>query len=149
MEPWARDRVRVDPRWGRALVLVVLVLWVPVGWLVVPAAIGNLHTPFSIAVTDWSARLFQVSLLILSGASVMVLGKRGLCRYFCPFNPVVGRLRRVLRAKHGARMAPTAVQATRLGNACARCTTTGCQLHAHTAVGRRDIELHVVQKEAT
>jgi len=95
-EPLARARVRINPRWGRAVTLALLVSWVPIIWLLVPSAITTEYTPFGINLHAWPRHLLQLGMMVLVGASVMVLGKRGICRYLCPFNSVVGVVRRWL-----------------------------------------------------
>ncbi len=92
-EPFARPRVRLDPKFGRAVTLTLLVLWIPLGWLVLPgiAAHDRMPIDFSLA---WERHLFQFALAALAALSVVVLGKRGICRYLCPFNSIVATLRR-------------------------------------------------------
>jgi hypothetical protein len=91
-EPFARSRIHLNPKLGRALTLTVLVLWMPLGWIVVPglAAHDRMPIDFSLA---WERHLFQFSLAALVALSVLVLGKRGICRFLCPFNSIVATLR--------------------------------------------------------
>ncbi len=92
-EPFARPRVRLDAKLGRAVTLTLLVLWMPLGWIVLPglAAHDRMPIDFSLA---WERHLFQFLLAALAASSVVVLGKRGICRYLCPFNSIVASLRR-------------------------------------------------------
>lgn len=100
-EPIARQRLRPNAFWTRTIILVLLVLWVPIGWYFVPAAQSDLQSPFGLNVAAWQSRLFQIGLLVLVGLSVNLLGKRGLCRFLCPFIPMASALRsRLPRRQH-------------------------------------------------
>jgi len=118
MEPLARSRIRLNATWGRGITLFVLVAWVPVLWWLVPGAGTQAYTPFNADFTAWPQRLFQLGLMLLVGASVMLLGKRGICRYLCPFNSVVAVVRRRLPTRQASTAAP---------EACA----SGCRSCAH------------------
>ncbi len=95
-EPFARQRLRLDARLGRAVTLVVLLLWMPIGWLLAPGLAAHDRTPLDAAFV-WQHHLFQFGFAALVAASVAFLGKRGICRYLCPFNDVVARVRRLVR----------------------------------------------------
>ena len=118
MEPLAHSRIRLNPTWGRGLTLALLVAWVPIGWWLVPTASSTVYTPFNADLAGWPQHLFQVGLMLLVGSSVMVLGKRGICRYLCPFNSVVGVVRRIL---------PTQRRTSTAASACA----SGCRTCPH------------------
>lgn len=94
-EPFARPRIRVDARFGRAVVLALLVLWIPIGWLVMPELAAHDVTPIDLSLA-WERHAFQFGLAALAATSVMFLGKRGLCRYLCPFNSVVAGIRKLV-----------------------------------------------------
>jgi len=96
MEPFARSRLRFNARWGRGITLLVLVGWVPVVWWFMPEAKSADYTPFGLNLDAWTRHLFQAGLMLLVALSVMVLGKRGICRYLCPFNLVVRSVRQRL-----------------------------------------------------
>jgi polyferredoxin len=95
-EPLARQRFRPNAFWTRTLILALLILWVPVGWYLMPAASTDLQSPFGLNAAAWQSRLFQIGLLVVVGLSVTLLGKRGLCRFLCPFIPMASALRSVL-----------------------------------------------------
>ena len=92
-EPFARPRVRLDAKYGRAVTLTLLILWMPLGWVVLPGIAEHDRTPIDFNLA-WERHLFQFSLAALAALSVFVLGKRGICRYLCPFNSIVATLRR-------------------------------------------------------
>jgi polyferredoxin len=76
---------------------------------------------FSLA---WERHLFQFALAALAALSVVVLGKRGICRYLCPFNSIVATLRRTFAS---VKVEPTAGNAastrrTPCASACAGCS---------------------------
>jgi polyferredoxin len=122
-EPFARPRVRLNVKLGRAVTLTLLVLWMPVGWIVLPgiAAHDRMPIDFSLA---WERHLFQFALAALAALSVVVLGKRGICRYLCPFNAIVATLRRtfvkVKEVEPTLRNA-TSTRRTPCASACAGC----------------------------
>ncbi len=123
-EPFARPRVRLDPKFGRAVTLTLLVLWIPLGWLVLPgiAAHDRMPIDFSLA---WERHLFQFALAALAAFSVVFLGKRGICRYLCPFNSIVATLRRAftkIKVEPTSRNASSTLRIT-CASAC-----TGCSL---------------------
>jgi hypothetical protein len=95
-EPLARSRVRLDPRWGRGLTLAALLLWIPIGWFLWPNAALNDRTPLDLDPSSWQRHVFGLSLALVIPVSVTFLGKRGLCRYLCPFNTIVDTVRRVV-----------------------------------------------------
>ncbi len=82
-------RVQFNARWGRNITLIVLVSWVPVVWWLMPEVKAAVYTPFGVSLDTWTRHLFQVGLMLVIALSVMVLGKRGICKYLCPFNRVV------------------------------------------------------------
>ncbi len=92
-EPIARSRVRFNPRLGRGVTLAVLLLWIPIGWWLWPNAALHDRTPLDLDPNSWQRHLFGLSLALAIPASVAVLGKRGICRYLCPFNSIVGSVR--------------------------------------------------------
>ncbi len=123
-EPFARPRVRLDPKFGRAVVLTLLVLWIPLGWLVLPgiAAHDRMPIDFSLA---WERHLFQFALAALAALSVVVLGKRGICRYLCPFNSIVATLRRAFTK---IKVEPTSRNTTSTIRTTCASACTGCSL---------------------
>jgi polyferredoxin len=92
-EPFARPRVRLDAKLGRAVTLTLLVLWIPLGWVAVPALAAHDRMPIDFSLA-WERHAFQFALAALAALSVVFLGKRGICRYLCPFNSIVATLRR-------------------------------------------------------
>lgn len=121
-EPFARPRVRLDAKLGRAVTFTLVVLWMPLGWLVLPgiAAHDRMPIDFSLA---WERHLFQFALAALTALSVVVLGKRGICRYLCPFNSIVATLRRTfanLKVEPTSRTVPSTVRTT-CASACTGC----------------------------
>ncbi|MBC8160155.1 MAG: 4Fe-4S binding protein [Roseiflexaceae bacterium] len=136
-EPLARSRVRLNPRWGKALVLLLLVSWVPIAWWLVPTAATTDYTPFGMDLASWPRHLFQFGMVLFVGASVMVLGKRGICRYLCPFNEVVGVVRRWL--PRSRRAAPRTVAA------CTGCQQ--CAIACRTQPGNRVGEIIPLMSE--
>lgn len=97
-EPFARPRIRLDARFGRALVLALLLLWMPLSWLIMPELAAHDVTPIDLSLA-WERHAFQFGLAALAATSVMFLGKRGLCRYLCPFNSIVAQIRRLVPRK--------------------------------------------------
>jgi polyferredoxin len=97
-EPFARPRIRLDARFGRALVLALLLLWMPLSWLIMPQLAAHDVTPIDLSLA-WERHAFQFGLAALAATSVMFLGKRGLCRYLCPFNSVVAQIRKLVPRK--------------------------------------------------
>jgi polyferredoxin len=92
-EPLAHARIHLNAKVGRAVTLALLILWMPLGWIALPglAAHDGMPIDFSLA---WERHLFQFVLAALTALSVLALGKRGICRYLCPFNSIVAILRR-------------------------------------------------------
>ena len=133
-EPFARPRIRLDARFGRALVLALLLLWMPLGWLVMPQLAAHDVTPIDLNLA-WERHAFQFGLAALAATSVMFLGKRGLCRYFCPFNSVVAQIRKLV-----PRMKPRAA-ATAPG--CPPCSggCSGCSRIAATSATNERLSL--------
>jgi polyferredoxin len=121
-EPFARPRVRLDANVGRAVTLTLVVLWMPLGWIVVPglAAHDRMPIDFSLA---WERHLFQFALAALTALSVVFLGKRGICRYLCPFNSIVATLRRAFAKKS---VEPISRNATSTGGTGCASGCTGC-----------------------
>ncbi len=99
-EPLARSRVRFDPRWGRGVTLALLSIWIPVGWFVWPNAAAHDSTPLDLDPATWPRHLFGLGLALAIPLGVMFLGKRGICRFLCPFNSIVGVVRRSLARAH-------------------------------------------------
>jgi polyferredoxin len=78
---------------------------------------------FSLA---WERHLFQFALAALTALSVVVLGKRGICRYLCPFNSIVAALRRTFAKRKdepAARNTSSTVRTT-CASACTGCSRT-------------------------
>ncbi len=125
-EPFARSRVHFDAKFGRAVTLTLLVLWMPLGWIAVPgiAAHDRMPIDFSLA---WERHLFQFALAALTALSVIVLGKRGICRYLCPFNSIVATLRRTF-AKRGVEPTSGTTSSTVRLTCASACT--GCSENA-------------------
>jgi len=105
-EPLARSRVRIDPRWGRGLTLTLLLLWIP------------------------QSHLFGLGLALAIPLCVMLLGKRGICRFLCPFNNVVSAARRILSLTSllPARSAPARTTGCRACGGCAHAAARPLQL---------------------
>jgi polyferredoxin len=123
-EPFARPRIRLDAKFGRAVTLTLLVLWMPFGWLVLPdiAAHDRMPIDFSLA---WERHLFQFALAALAALSVVVLGKRGICRFLCPFNSIVATLRRMMVRR---KVEPTSRDAASTIRTTCASACTGCSL---------------------
>jgi polyferredoxin len=122
-EPFARPRVRLNANIGRGVTLTLLVLWMPLGWIALPglAAHDRMPIDFSLA---WERHLFQFALAALTALSVVALGKRGICRYLCPFNSIVATLRRTF-AKRNAEPASrntTSMIRTTCASGCSGCS---------------------------
>ena len=130
-EPFARQRVRFDAKLGRAVTFVVALLWMPVGWLLAPQLAAHDRTPLDAAFV-WQHHLFQFGLAALVAFSVAFLGKRGICRYLCPFNDLVAHVRRLVRM--GTTRSTPAASTT--DAPCAGCT--GCD--------RRNSSTHALSK---
>ena len=94
-EPFARPRLRLDAKFGRAFTLAILILWMPIGWIVVPQLSAHDLTPIDLS-PAWERHIFQFGLAAMTAFSVVLLGKRGICRYLCPFNSIVATLRRLV-----------------------------------------------------
>ncbi len=125
-EPFARSRVRFDPNAGRAFTLALLVLWMPIGWLVMPALSAHDRSPIDLSLA-WQRHSFQFGLAAVTASSVVLLGKRGICRYLCPFTSIVGNVRR-LAAR--AISKPVASAATPTAHSPCTSTCAGCSRHA-------------------
>jgi len=97
-EPLARSRIRIDPRWGRGLTLALLLVWIPVGWFLWPNAAAHDRTPLDLDPATWRSHLFGLGFALAIPVAVMLLGKRGICRFLCPFNTIVRLVRRDSRA---------------------------------------------------
>jgi len=95
-EPIAHSRIRLDPRWGKGLTLALLFLWIPVTRFMWPDAAAHDRTPLDLDPNTWQRHLFGVGLALTIPLAVTFLGKRGICRYLCPFNSIVGVVRRAL-----------------------------------------------------
>jgi polyferredoxin len=123
-EPFARPRIRLDAKFGRAVTLTLLVLWMPFGWIVLPglAAHDRMPIDFSLA---WERHLFQFSMAAFTALSVVVLGKRGICRYLCPFNSIVATLRRTFQK---IKVVPTSTNATSTRRTACASGCVGCSL---------------------
>jgi len=117
-EPFARPRIRLDARFGRALTFAVVVLWMPIGWLLLPAVASHDRVPIDLSPV-WQRHLFQIALGAGVALSVVFLGKRGICRYLCPFTSIVATLRRALPKRRARSVTPVAGT-----HACAGCR--GC-----------------------
>ncbi len=98
-EPFARSRVHLNANIGRAVTLTLLVLWMPLGWIALPSLAAHDRMPIDFSLA-WERHLFQFALAALTALSVVVLGKRGICRYLCPFNSIVATLRRTFAKRH-------------------------------------------------
>jgi len=135
-EPLARPRFRLDARLGRAVTFTLLVLWMPIGWLIRPELATHDRTPLDAAFA-WQHHFFQVGLAALVAASVAFLGKRGICRYLCPFNDVVATVRRLVRARR-TQPASTASTASASCAGCAGCAgkTTDASAHLERLISR-------------
>jgi polyferredoxin len=94
-EPFAESRLRPDARFGRAITFTLLILWMPIGWLIEPTLAAHDRSPLNVSF-GWERHLFQFGLAAVVAGSVAVLGKRGICRYLCPFNSIVAGVRQLL-----------------------------------------------------
>ncbi len=132
-EPFARPRLRFDARLGRAFTFAALVIWMPIGWLVVPQLAAHDRTPIDLSL-GWERHAFQFGLAAATAFSVVLLGKRGICRYFCPFNSIVASMRRFFQ-RAGPESTPIAATAASTF-AHTPCTTAcaGCSRHAQTTI---------------
>jgi polyferredoxin len=119
-EPFARSRIRFDPKWGRAFTLLLVVAWMPAGWLLRPELAAHDHMPLAISLA-WRGHIFQFVLATLVAASVVFLGKRGLCRYFCPFNSIVASGRRLWSRVQTPRIRTSSIVSTTCAGACSGC----------------------------
>ena len=130
-EPIARSRIRLDPRYGRGVTLAVLLLWVPIGWWLWPNAALHDRTPLDLDPNSWQRHLFGLSLALVIPASVAVLGKRGICRFLCPFNSIVAVVRKMI----GRLSKPVAAPVRACASAtvlCGSCMHGGRQSHLNT-----------------
>jgi len=139
MEPFASSRIQLNSRWGRNITLAVLIGWVPLIWWLIPEATTASYTPFGINLDAWTRHLFQVGLMILVALSVMVLGKRGICRYLCPFNSIVRAVRQ--RLPHAFLAPPKDKSKSQTG--CAQCAIT-CQTSASIQTEPRPTPISLV-----
>ncbi len=89
MSRWAKARVTFNPRITQYGVLAAAVAWVPIAWLISRSAFSSHDSPVGFNPDNPLAHLLHLSLLGIVAGSVLVLGKRGACRYFCPFGIVV------------------------------------------------------------
>jgi polyferredoxin len=119
-EPFARPRLRLDARLGRSLTFAILVVWMPVGWLLLPHLAAHDRTPLNFSL-GWERHLFQFALAAVVAASVTFLGKRGLCRYLCPFNSIVARVRSVVSRRTAVSTATSTVCSSSCATGCAAC----------------------------
>lgn len=83
-EPLAKRRWRLHPTFWRVFVLILAIVWAPFLWLIHPEVLGSVVAPFGIGYGSMHAHLLQLIFFVIIGLSVMVLGKRGACIYFCP-----------------------------------------------------------------
>jgi polyferredoxin len=111
MARWAKPRIQFNPRITQIGALVVAALWVPLAWTFSRTAITAHEGSVGFdAENPWSHAL-HLGLLALVAGSVLILGKRGACRYFCPFGIVVDGCRSYHGRKNGvAADAPALVQ---------------------------------------
>ena len=128
-EPFARSRIRVDARFGRAVVLGLLLLWMPIGWLIMPELAAHDVTPLDLSLA-WERHAFGFGLALLAAASVMILGKRGLCRYLCPFNSVVAQIRKLVPRRTQRVVAPSTPCAS-ASDGCSGCSRIAATSLAH------------------
>jgi len=130
-EPFARPRLRLDARLGRAITFAVLLLWMPIGWLLVPEFASHDRTPIDLSL-GWERHAFQFGLAVVTALSVVILGKRGICRYLCPFNSIVAEVRRWF-----TRLAPKRPRSSTtlmIANLSCPSTCSGCARHAQTTI---------------
>ncbi|MGQ9897703.1 MAG: 4Fe-4S binding protein [Acidobacteriota bacterium] len=106
---FARARVSFNPRWTQIGVLVVATLWVPLAWLFWRDAMTAHTSSMGFDAENWWSHGLHLGLLAFVVGSVFVLGKRGACRYFCPFGMVVDGCRKM----HQASVQPGLVKITR------------------------------------
>lgn len=118
-EPFARPRLVLDARMARSVTLAILVLWMPIGWFVLPDLAAHDRMPINFSLS-WERHLFQAILAIFVAASVAFLGKRGLCRYLCPFNTIVAAVRRGL-ARRTPRVVASSTESAGCVGACTGC----------------------------
>jgi polyferredoxin len=118
-EPFAQSRLRLDARFGRAVTLTLLILWMPIGWLIEPSLAAHDRSPLNVSF-GWERHLFQFGLAALVAGSVAVFGKRGICRYFCPFNSIVAAVRQCLPGRTRTPVA-SSIELSTCAVACAGC----------------------------
>lgn len=100
----AKKRVEFNPKISQAIVLGILVVWVPIAWTFHSEAMMDMsESPIYNPLASSESFLVQAGhflVLMAVGLSVMVLGARGACHYLCPFGTVVQALRnRRLKAR--------------------------------------------------
>ncbi|MCS7079735.1 MAG: 4Fe-4S binding protein [Chloracidobacterium sp.] len=103
---FAKARVTFNPRITQIGVLVVAVLWVPLAWLFWRDAMTAHTSSMGFDADNLWSHALHLGLLAFVAGSVFVLGKRGACRYFCPFGIVVDSCRKM----HAARARPGLVR---------------------------------------
>ncbi len=95
---FAKARVSFNPRWTQIGVLVIAALWVPLAWLFWRDAMTAHTSSMGFDAENWWSHALHLGLLAFVVGSVFVLGKRGACRYFCPFGMVVDGCRKMHQA---------------------------------------------------
>lgn len=96
---FAKARVAFNPRITQIGVLAVAVLWVPLAWLFWRDAMTAHTSSMGFDADNLWSHALHLGLLAFAAGSVFVLGKRGACRYFCPFGVVVDGCRKMHRAQ--------------------------------------------------
>jgi polyferredoxin len=115
MYRWAKKRVNFNPKITQTLVLVLLFAWVPLAWMLLGSEAATnvsespIQNPFAAGEESFVTQFGHFFILLLVGVSVMVLGSRGVCHYFCPFGTAVQFFRdlKLKRKFSGATHEPT------------------------------------------
>ncbi|MFQ3638721.1 MAG: 4Fe-4S binding protein [Chloracidobacterium sp.] len=92
---FAKARVTFNPRITQVGVLVIAALWVPLAWLFWRDAMTAHTSSVGFDAQNLWSHALHLGLLAFVVGSVFVFGKRGACRYFCPFGMVVDGCRKI------------------------------------------------------
>ncbi len=101
---FAKARVTFNPRITQIGVLVIAVLWVPLAWLFWRDAMTARASSMGFDADNLWSHTLHLGLLTFVAGSVFVLGKRGACRYFCPFGIVVDGCRKIHQARPSGKL---------------------------------------------
>ncbi len=110
---WAKPRIAFNRRWTQFGVLALCVVWVPVAWAFSGGAMTAHTSSVGFDGNNLWSHAMHLGLLGFVAGSVFLLGKRGACRYFCPFGIVVDGCRSArVRARKKTNGASDLVQIT-------------------------------------